>query len=328
MNDLYAPVVIPTLCRYEHLKCCLESLSECTGAEKTDVFIGLDYPTNEKHWDGYNKIKEFLEHASFKFAHFNVIVRDHNYGFGANGNLASLRKMIFCKYDRIIESEDDNVFSPNFLEFINKGLEKFKDDKTVFAINAYRHPHNIKKDDNTFIRQNVDFSGWGYGMWRDRFETLPPLDFFRKSFSIRRFFKTKCDVGANRALNFWYYAKKIPRDWWDSPLSVYMYLNNKDVVMPSGYSLVKNLGWDGSGVHNDCGGEIYASQIISSEKCFSYVGTGFEYYKECRKIFKKNSFAKISEMRFFCKSIIFIVQYLYMLMKFKDFRVDIFSEKN
>ena len=33
---LYAPVVIPTLCRYEHFKACLESLSLCTGAENTD----------------------------------------------------------------------------------------------------------------------------------------------------------------------------------------------------------------------------------------------------------------------------------------------------
>ena len=30
---IYAPVVIPTLCRYEHLKRCIDTLSECTGAD-------------------------------------------------------------------------------------------------------------------------------------------------------------------------------------------------------------------------------------------------------------------------------------------------------
>lgn len=42
--DNFAPVIIPTLCRYEHFKECLESLSRCTWAEKTEVYIGLDYP--------------------------------------------------------------------------------------------------------------------------------------------------------------------------------------------------------------------------------------------------------------------------------------------
>ena len=71
-------------------------------------------------------------------------------------------------YDRWIFSEDDNVFSPNFLVYINKGLEKFKNDKSVFAFNGYRHFYNVKFKENTFFRQNIDFSAWGYGIWKDR----------------------------------------------------------------------------------------------------------------------------------------------------------------
>ena len=37
MNN-FAPVLIPTLCRYDHLKRCIESLSACTHAEKTDLY--------------------------------------------------------------------------------------------------------------------------------------------------------------------------------------------------------------------------------------------------------------------------------------------------
>ena len=55
----YAPVLIPTLCRYEHFKRCIESLSACTGAEHTDVYIGLDYPAKESHRAGYEQIKNF-----------------------------------------------------------------------------------------------------------------------------------------------------------------------------------------------------------------------------------------------------------------------------
>ena len=60
MNENLAPVTIPTLCRYEHFKRCIESLSRCTLADKTEVYVALDYPAKESHWDGYNKIKDYL----------------------------------------------------------------------------------------------------------------------------------------------------------------------------------------------------------------------------------------------------------------------------
>ena len=47
VNNL-APVIIPTLCRYDHFKRLMESLNKCTWADKTDVYIGLDYPAKRR----------------------------------------------------------------------------------------------------------------------------------------------------------------------------------------------------------------------------------------------------------------------------------------
>ena len=183
----YAPVIIPTLCRFEHFRDCLESLSKCTWAEKTDVYIGLDYPAKETHWDGYKKIKEYLkkDKTFWGFNSLFVVEREHNYGFGPQGNARTLIKEVLKKYDRIIVSEDDNIFSPNFLVFMNRGLEKFKDDESVLALNGYRHYYSIKYHDNTFFRQNVDFSAWGYGIWKDRLDSIynKEMIYFQKKFS-------------------------------------------------------------------------------------------------------------------------------------------------
>lgn len=127
MNDLifnkYAPIVIPTLNRFEHFKKCLESLEHCTGAEKTDVYIALDYPAKPSHEEGYRKISEYLNslESNHGFKTLNIIRREYNYGVGPHGNGKELVKMILETYDRIIFSEDDNIFSPNFIVFINKG---------------------------------------------------------------------------------------------------------------------------------------------------------------------------------------------------------------
>ena len=57
---IYAPVIIPTLNRYEHFKNCLESLEACVGADFTDVYVALDYPPSEKYVEGWKKIDIYL----------------------------------------------------------------------------------------------------------------------------------------------------------------------------------------------------------------------------------------------------------------------------
>lgn len=56
----YAPILIPTLNRYKHFRRCVESLSKCTHAEKTELVIGIDYPPVEKYREGWEKISEFI----------------------------------------------------------------------------------------------------------------------------------------------------------------------------------------------------------------------------------------------------------------------------
>ena len=51
----YAPVIIPTMNRYNHFYACLESLERCTGSEHTDVYVALDYPPSEKYVDGWKE---------------------------------------------------------------------------------------------------------------------------------------------------------------------------------------------------------------------------------------------------------------------------------
>ena len=45
---IYSPVIITTLNRHEHFRQCLESLERCTDADKTNVYVALDYPPSEK----------------------------------------------------------------------------------------------------------------------------------------------------------------------------------------------------------------------------------------------------------------------------------------
>ena len=62
---MYAPVIIPTLNRHEHLIRCINSLKRNPLAKETELYISLDYPPAEKYVDGYLKIKKYT-HIEYK----------------------------------------------------------------------------------------------------------------------------------------------------------------------------------------------------------------------------------------------------------------------
>src|SRR3989344_4125876 len=106
-NSNLAPILIPTLNRYGHIKRCLDSLAQNTHAQESLLYIALDAPTKKEHEDGYNKIIEHLDQVS-SFKEVIIIKRDRNLGPIKN-TLTSLDEL-FKKYDQIILSEDDNFF--------------------------------------------------------------------------------------------------------------------------------------------------------------------------------------------------------------------------
>ncbi len=311
--EKFAPVIIPTLCRFSHFKVCIESLMNCTHSEKTDVFIGLDYPAKEEHWEGYKKIYSYLKklETNNKFKSLTIIKRNHNFGFGKNGNSANLRKYVLEKYDRYIYSEDDNQFSPAFLDFMNKCLTKYEDDKTVFAVCGYRHFFEFRYGDNTFFRQNIDFNAWGYGSWKNRINETEGLNalWFKKRLNRQSFNKIRLSNGNDRAFHFVSFAYSSNELLFsDIVLSIYIFLEGFDVIMPR-ISMVRNLGMDKSGenFHNidSKTTQRYNDQEIFMQPIFELVGDGFDYYETNRKVYKKEGLGNFSNLILIKKLVFF-----------------------
>ena len=189
----FAPIFIPTLNRYDHLKRCIESLAKCTHADKTDLYIALDYPANESHWKGYKKIEKYIETiAGFKT--IAVVKRKEN--FGAMKNYFEGRNELFNNNDKIIITEDDNEFSPNFLDYINKGLEKFKNNNRIYTICGYKHPIEIPDSYKANYFFHRDNSAWGFGLWRNKIQ-----DDFYTTAQMKDFIKNKIYLNELKGLS-------------------------------------------------------------------------------------------------------------------------------
>ena len=254
---IYAPVVIPTLNRYEHLEKCIDSLKNNKYAEMTELFISLDYPPSEKYIAGYNETEKYLDQNDFSgFKAVHIYKQEKN--LGPNNNSRFIDEKAFELYDRIIYTEDDNIFATNFLEFMDKGLEIFKDDDTVFSLCGYSTANSKNIAKATAKKQNVIKSryvyAYGMGLWKNK-EAYLMAHLNRDSFKeyaqnwrniVGLYFKSKllfCTFVGILA------DKTFVFEPYDSLRSLWGALNNCSQIVPT-RTLVYNNGFDGSGLHS------------------------------------------------------------------------------
>ena len=269
---VFYPVIIPTLNRYNHFIKCVESLRVNTHAEKTELVIGIDYPPSEKYVEGWKKICDYVKRID-GFKKVTIFYREEN--LGPRGNVAKLREYAFENYDALISTEDDNVFSPNFLDYINKGLALYKNDKTIISICGYMSPirfDNIDDERTTFVKLH-EYHTWGYGIWKDREDELNDNIPYRYSEYICRRRKDLKKLHKNLRnlyqLIFWPLFFPRLNGKCDFALSCYCLLNDKYTIVPV-CSLVRNIGSDGSGINTPEILDNRLTQTISDENSFVF----------------------------------------------------------
>ncbi|MDD4097763.1 MAG: glycosyl transferase [Lentisphaeria bacterium] len=275
-SNEYSPVIIPTLCRYEHFRTCLESLRRCTHAEKTDIYIGLDYPAKESHWEGYRKIDDYLKTVS-GFRKLVVFRREVNYGSGRN--VDELRQVVLEHNESYIYMEDDIEVSPNFLDFIHKGLLKFQHDSSVLAVCGFSYHNDFPCGESNYYRQRVGYSAWGVGMTRETHQQM--ISRMTRWYSIRKLLNPlslwkviHLSWGAFLFLMMHAINPKLRSDY---VLSNYMLFEKMDTIMPA-ISLVRNNGFDGSGEHCTVV-EEYRKSSIDPNDTFEFHGDGRDGYE-------------------------------------------------
>ena len=259
------PVYIPTLNRYEHFRNCVESLARCTHADKTELVVSLDYPPSEKYVEGWKKIKAYLPTLQ-TLGFGKVTVFEQTKNLGANDNCMLARRYCYSHYKACIGSEDDNVFAPAFLDYINKALERYEYDEKIVSVCGYsRSACECPELGSTYL--TYDSCAWGMGIWREK-DARVLAELAKPKSDVVTFLhplvmiKIACTypyliLMLLRALQT---GKKLLGDMLRT---TYNFRHGTRQLRPS-CSLVRNVGVDGSGL--TWGGDIYqelATQPIS-----------------------------------------------------------------
>ena len=315
-ENMYAPVLIPTLCRYEHFVKLIDSLQKCKFADKTEIVIGLDYPAKKEHIEGYERINSYIDNGINGFRKVTVI--KHKKNVGETKNISLMMNYIEEKYDKFILTEDDNIFANSFLSYINTMLEYYKESDKVKIICGFSYP--VKWSDvqhQEIIEEQSFFSAWGYAMYIKTDKELD--DYFNKKQYVDQFIHGHLaeKLYKKSKKNFCYFINSLWNDnltKTDIGTSIYQIACDKYCVMPS-MSLVRNEGWDGTGVN--CNNDLTLSAIFSNQLINEEIidwsmkinGKQIIYDPENEKII--NKFFPPSVKMF----IIAIVRYMFLLAK-------------
>lgn len=259
----YAPIVIATYNRVLHFIKCIESLKKNDLAKFSTIIIGIDLPISEQHIEDNNKIKHYCRNLTgFK----SIIVKEWTENLGPRGNFQKLRKIAFKLSDSIILTEDDNVFHPDFLSYMNFNLNKYKTDESIFSVCGYNYPieyKNTNEEDNMLLKA---YSAWGVGIWKHKFEKIKFEQreynkYLKSPFKILEVSRTIGD----HVLYHYYHAVKNKLIYGDTWISLYMFENNKYCIFPA-KTLVENIGNDGSGVNCGVNDNLNCQKMLVSNK--------------------------------------------------------------
>lgn len=290
----YAPVIIPTLCRAAHFERLIESLLKNPWAKYTELWIAVDLPPSEKYVDGYNDILDYLEKTDLSgFKKVSVIKRKKNYG--AFGNIDNLMDIIAEKHDRWICLPDDVTVSPNFIEYMDKCLDRYENDTDMVAVCGYSYPVNWDVSEGaTCFKQNINCAVWGVGFWKDKYynvkneiengKTLGALKHVIKEKRYERMIDACKREYILAACYKWCYGHKWLLNMSDIGLRAYLGVFNKYAISPT-MSKCQNSGFDGSGAF--CpelnGAYDYSKQPIDRNCSWELVEDKNDNFKENRR---------------------------------------------
>ena len=245
----YAPIALFTYNRADKTQRVVESFLKNAEAKFSDLFIFSDGPKTPEKKAGVEENRKYI-HTISGFNSVHIIEREKNWGL-ANSLIAGITEVI-NKYGKVIVVEDDLILSPYFLQFMNEGLEKYKDDDRVGTITGFVPPIKDKLPETFFLKY---FQCWGWATWKRAWDLLETDA--RPLLKGLRFKKTKFDVGGGVGNYGNLYCQKVGLvDSWYLRYYASLFLKDKLSLYP-GRSVAANDGLDGTGTH--CGADLKRS---------------------------------------------------------------------
>ena len=285
-----APITLFVYNRPWHTQQTVEALQKNELANESELFIYSDAPKNEHAVENVARVREYIKTIE-GFKKVTIIERAKNWGL-ADSIIDGVTKIV-NEYGRVIVLEDDLVTSPNFLRFMNEGLDFYHDNPEIMSISGYTLPAACMKFPKNFtddVYLNYRNSSWGWATWADLWnlvdwEIKDYHQFVNDPRQQKQFNRGGKDLTG--MLNSQMEGKI---NSWAIRFSYAHFKQGMYSVCPR-HSYVNNIGHDGTGTH--CGEtHIFENDLSKAKRTCNFIKDiqlNEDVMLEFRKFYRKKS---------------------------------------
>lgn len=163
-----APICLFTYNRLDETQQTINHLKDNHLAEQSELFLFSDGPKNEVAKPKVEAVRSYLKTVTgFKKIH----VKESEVNKGLASSIISGVSEVIEAYGWVIVMEDDLLTAPNFLDFMNQGLDFYKNDSEILSMSGYTMDLPSLPGEKDFYF-GYRASSWGWATWIDRWQKI------------------------------------------------------------------------------------------------------------------------------------------------------------
>lgn len=259
-----APVALFVYNRPDHTRRTVEALQKNKLASQSDLFVFSDGPRNPAGTAGVQQVREFIRGIE-GFRSVTLIERDRNFGLAKS--IIDGISQVMRDFDRAIAVEDDLLTNPDFLTYINLGLDRYAKEHQIFSLSGYNYP--IVPPSSYSFDAYFAYCPmcWGWGTWKDRWQKIDWSVSDYPAFTKDREQQKSFDRGGSDLS--WMLGRQMAGkiDSWDI-IWAYSHFKNDAVALLPVVSKVYNIGFDRSGIH--CRRAPFRQALLTADTSWEY----------------------------------------------------------
>jgi hypothetical protein len=244
-EDEFAPIALFVYNRPDHARQTVDALRVNDFAERSDLFVFADGAKSSEGVAAVNSTRKYARKVE-GFKSVTVVERERN--FGLSRSVITGVGQLCSEFGKAIVVEDDVITAPDFLRFMNRGLQRYAGEPRVMSVCAFNPPlaPPASYPFDTFC--SYRFSCWGWATWKDRWEKADWAVTDYAQFATDRAKRKKFDLGGDDLSWLLNLHMRGEIDSWDTVWAYTHFKHGALAVLPV-ESKSYNIGLDGSGVH-------------------------------------------------------------------------------
>lgn len=169
-----SPVALFVYNRLDNMKRTLDALLANTLASTTYLYVFSDGGRDEHSWRQVQSVRNYLHHfqteeieKKHRLAGITIVERPKN--IYLERNILEGISQVFERHDTVVVLEDDIQTSPFFLQYMNDAFSIYRNHSRVMHVSGFTNLSLPLSPQAFYFTPHM--SGWGWGTWRDRWQT-------------------------------------------------------------------------------------------------------------------------------------------------------------